>query len=127
MDPLHRIAEKKIEEALARGAFDDYAGKGEPMELEDVSRLDPEVRAAYLGVKGHGYVSEESQLRADIVSLHTLLATATDDGERDRLTREERRLHLRFSLLLEKRGVPFDVIEQLVRGLGARAKARGEP
>lgn len=117
MDPLHRIAEKRIEEALAQGAFDDYAGKGEPLELEDVSRLDPEVRAAYLVLKGHGYVSEESQLRADIVSIHTLFAAATDDGERERLTREERRLRLKFSLLLERRGVPYDVIDRLARAL----------
>lgn len=120
MDPLHRIAERRIEEALARGEFDDYPGKGEPLELEDLSRFDPEVRAAYMLLKGHGFVSEEVEMRAQIVSLHTLLAACSNAEEREQLTLDQRRLRMRFSQLLEQRGVPIDVIDQLLRTLGQR-------
>lgn len=113
MDPLHRIAEHRIAEALARGELDDYPGKGEPLALEDLSGLDPEVRQAYILLKGHGFVTEEAELRANLVSLHTLLAACNDPAERARLSEDQRKKRLRFVILLEKRGVPADVIDRL--------------
>jgi hypothetical protein len=120
MDPLHRIAEQRLREAIDAGQFDDYPGKGEPLELEDLSHLDPEMRAAYILLKGHGFISEESDLRAQIVSVHTLLAACRNAEEREVLTERERRLRLRFSILLEQRGVPAEVIDRLSRALAER-------
>lgn len=120
MDPLSRIAERRIADALARGDLDDYPGKGQPLQLEDLALLDPEVRGAYVLLKGHGYLSEEADLHAQLVSLHTLLAACRDDGERVRLDADRRRLGLRFSVLLERRGVPMDVVERLLDALATR-------
>jgi hypothetical protein len=122
MDAMSRIAERLIEEAIARGDWADYPGKGEPLELEDLSRIDPELRASYMLLKGHGFVSEEHELCGQLVSVHTLLAACRDAEERERLTSEQRRLRLRFSILLEQRGVPIEVIEQLARALEARSE-----
>lgn len=120
MDPLQRIGEQRFQEANDAGRLDDYPGKGEPLDLEDLSGIDPDTRQAYMVLKGHGYVSEASQLSADIVSVHTLIAACRDAEERERLTDEQRRLRLRYAMLLESRGVPIEVIEQLLRKLEAR-------
>lgn len=119
MDPLHRIAERRIEEAAAAGWLDDYPGKGEPLEVDDLAWMDPELRAAYSLLKGHGYVSEESELRARIASIHALLAGVRDDDSatRDELAREQRDLRSRFATLLEARRVPPQVIERLLAPL----------
>ena len=95
MDPLHRIAERRLQEAIDAGALDDYPGKGEPLALEDLSGIDPELRAAYVLLQGHGIVGEESQLRSELVSLHALIAACHRTEEREDLDRRRRGLRLR--------------------------------
>jgi hypothetical protein len=121
MDPLQRIGEQRLKEAVEAGHLDDFPGKGEPLDLEDLSRIAPEMRQSYMLLKGHGFVSEASQISGEIVSVHTLLKACRDDEERERLSTEQRRLRLRYSMLLESRGVPIEVIEQLLRALETRA------
>jgi hypothetical protein len=90
MDPLERIAERKLKEAVDEGLLDDYPGKGEPMALEDLSGMDADARLAYILLKGHGYVSEEHALHREIVSVHSLLAACRDDQRSQELGREAR-------------------------------------
>jgi hypothetical protein len=113
MDPLHDLAERRLREAIEAGAFDDYPGKGEPLELEDLSHLAEDLRPAYIALKGHGFVSEELELCTQITSLGALIASACNAGERDELQAKQRKARLAFALLLERRGVPSDVIERL--------------
>jgi hypothetical protein len=48
MDPLTAIAERRIQEAIERGEFDDLPGKGKPLDLgEDDRAVPPELRMAY--------------------------------------------------------------------------------
>lgn len=46
MDPLEKLGEQRIAEAIASGEFDGLAGLGHPVELEDLSQVDPELRGA---------------------------------------------------------------------------------
>jgi hypothetical protein len=48
------VAERKIEEAAAAGAFDDLPGAGSPLHLEDLSHIPPEMRAAYIILRNAG-------------------------------------------------------------------------
>ncbi len=104
MDVLHRIAERKLAEAAARGELDDYPGKGEPLALEDLSAVPEELRAGYLLLKGAGYLPEELELQQELVRLDTLLAACHADGERDALRRTRNARSLQLALLLERRG-----------------------
>src|SRR5688572_7191588 len=99
MNPLDTIAERRLQEAVDAGLLDDYAGKGEPLELEDLSALDPEIRGAYVVLKGHGFVSEEQEIRHELVRLDDLLRACREDGARERLADERERKRLRFALL----------------------------
>jgi hypothetical protein len=53
---LEIIAERKIEEALARGEFDNLPGAGRPLDLDDVDPLIPEeLRMAFRILKNAGF------------------------------------------------------------------------
>lgn len=103
MDALHRIADAKIREAIARGEFDDLPGKGKPLQLEDLSRVPEDLRGGYLLLKGAGVLPEEVELRKELLTLQDLLRACTDAGERDRLRRTVRERSLRLAILLDHR------------------------
>lgn len=124
MDVLDRIAERKLEEAVARGLLDDYPGKGEPLELEDLSHLGDDIRASYVLLKGHGFVSEELELHKELVRIDTLLAACTEDGARERLRSSRTSAAVRLSLLLERRGVSLafhEFADRVVQKLAGEA------
>jgi len=105
MDPLHVLAERKILEAIEAGLFDDYPGKGEPLELEDISGMPDDLRAAYLILKGSGHLPEEMELRKEMLRFSDLLAACTDDARRKELTERRSRIALRYAILKERRGI----------------------
>jgi hypothetical protein len=97
-----RIAEARIREAMARGEFDDLPGAGRPLQLEDLSRVPPDMRLAYRVLRNAEVVPPEVELRREIYSLGRLL-DAADDDEREGLRRRLRLCELRYALLMERR------------------------
>jgi len=97
------IVEARIRDAIARGDFDDLAGKGRPLELEDLSAVPDDLRAGYLLLKNAGVLPEEMQLRKEMVSLETLLDACVDPRERTRLQRDLHWKRIRFQMLMERR------------------------
>src|SRR3954464_686180 len=82
------------------GEFDGLPGAGKPLELDDDRLVPEESRVAYRLLKNAGFVPPELETRKEIADLHRLIATITDDGERDRA-------HARLAVLeaaLEARG-----------------------
>ncbi len=104
MDIFDRIAERKLAEAIERGEFDDFEGKGEPLELEDLSGLSEELRAGYILLKGHGLLPDEAQLRKDLVTIEGLLRACTDEGARKQLLQRRSHASVQLALFLERRG-----------------------
>lgn len=104
MNPLDRIAEERLKRAVEEGVFEDVAGMGAPLELEDLSRVPEDLRAVYLLLKGSGHLPEEMSLKMEILSLGDLIRACTDDGEARRLRERRSALTLRFSMLMERRG-----------------------
>jgi len=80
MDILAWIAERRIEEAMARGAFRGLVGEGKPIALEDSSdpAMPEELRVAYRVLKHGGFVPPEVALRGEIHSLAELIACVDD-------------------------------------------------
>ena len=57
---LEIIAERKIEEAIERGEFDDLPGAGQPLDLDDLdASLPEELRLAYRILKNAGMSTTE--------------------------------------------------------------------
>ena len=63
---LEFLAQRKIEEAIARGEFDDLPGAGRPLELDDDPLVPEELRVAYRILKNAGYVPPEVQALNEI-------------------------------------------------------------
>ena len=120
MDPLHRIAETKMREAIENGAFDNLALKGKPLVLPDLSRVPQELRAGYSVLKSAGYLPEEMELKKEILTLQDLLDACRNDGEARVLRTRLSAKTLRFQLLMEKRsrGAVHDYRGQLEKRFG---------
>ena len=55
MDEWENIAERKIREAMAEGAFDNLAGMGRPLNLEENPYEDPSLRMAHRLLRNNGF------------------------------------------------------------------------
>lgn len=79
MDAIAFVAERKIEQALEEGQFDNLPGMGGPLEIEDISHLPPELRMAYTVLKNGGYI-EKLPEAGNIVTTRELLERCPDEG-----------------------------------------------
>jgi hypothetical protein len=103
VDLLSRIAESKIREAMADGAFDHLVGRGRPLRLDDFSRVPEELRVAHKVLKNAGVLPEELQLRKEMARLDGLIAHTGDGTALAELRRRRLAYELRYSLLMERR------------------------
>jgi hypothetical protein len=79
MDAISFVAERKIEKALEEGLFDNLPGMGEPLSLEDLSPLPPDVRMAYTILKNSGHI-EKAPEAGSIVTTRDLLTHCPDEA-----------------------------------------------
>ena len=61
--------EAAIREAMARGEFEDLAGRGKPIDLTEYFNASEEVRVAQVMLKNAGMVPVELELLQEIIAL----------------------------------------------------------
>ncbi len=87
MDPFELIAERKIQEAMEEGVFDDLPGAGKPIPEEDDPCLDPAQRMANRILKNAGitpdWIAEGREIERELKRLSTV-----PSAERDQATAE---------------------------------------
>ncbi len=93
LDPFGLLAERKIEEALARGDLADLPGAGRPLELDDDPLVPEEVRMAYRILKNAGFVPPEVEQVREIAALESVVLRQGESDEAAR-ARAARRLAL---------------------------------
>ena len=91
---LERLAEQRIEEAQARGDFDNLPGAGRPLDLEDDTLVPEDLRVAYRILKNSGLVPPEVEARRTIAELERLLIEGTDEADTQARSRALRKLAL---------------------------------
>ena len=96
---IERLAEQRILEAQRKGEFDDLAGKGKPLELEDLSALPEDLRMAYHVLKNAHILPPEAELLKDIHILEDLLKHVEDEGERRALAKSLQWKVIRLDML----------------------------
>lgn len=84
---LDQLAERHIEEALARGDLDDLPGAGQPLQFDDDPWVPADQRMAYKILKNAGYVPAEVSQRREAAELRHTWRTTTDISERCRIAR----------------------------------------
>ena len=100
---IESAIEKQIQEAIARGEFDNLSGSGKPLDLDAYFNTPEDLRMAFAMLKSNEFVPEEVEIFREIGQLDERIQACTDEGERETLTakREDRRLKL--TLLLDAR------------------------
>lgn len=105
MSIMSWLAEQRIHQAMEQGDFKDLAGKGKPLELEDVSHIPEDLRMSYKIMKNAGLIPEEMQLQGELIKLQNLIHLCENAGEKEKLTRALTEKKLRFQMLMEQRGL----------------------
>lgn len=103
-DPLHEIAERRIQEAMDAGLFRGLPDEGKPLELDDLSGVPEELRAGYHVLRNARMLPEELELKRSLLRLDDLIAACHDADEMRELRVCRNSAALRFSILLERRG-----------------------
>jgi DnaJ homologue, subfamily C, member 28, conserved domain len=127
-DIFSKLAEEKIKQATERGDFDDLPGKGQPLELEDDSRVPEELRLAYKVLKNAGYTPPELDIKNEMVRVEDMLANAPDEKTRYQALKRLNYLTLKLSALRPQSGMFQEnaysdrVAERLTRPPGGAKK-----
>jgi hypothetical protein len=79
---LELLAERRIEEALARGDFDDLPGAGRPLGLDDDALVPEDLRMAYRILKNAGFAPPEVQTLREIAELERAVLAGDARGLR---------------------------------------------
>ncbi|SHI64379.1 protein of unknown function [Desulfofundulus thermosubterraneus DSM 16057] len=103
IDILAVLAEEKIREAMRRGEFANLAGKGQPLQVDELSHVPEELRAGYIILKNAGVLPEEMQLKKEMVSLQRLIDCCYEEEQKTGLKKKLTEKMLRFNMLMEKR------------------------
>lgn len=106
MDFFTRIAERRIQEAIDNGEFDNLEGKGKPIIFEDETWIPEDLRMAYRFLKNAGCIPPELEVRKEIINMKELINTIDDDKERLKRLRELNFKILKLNLLRKR---PFNI------------------
>ncbi len=82
MEAFYRIAEQRIKEAMANGAFDNLKGKGRPLVFEDDSFVPQDLKMAYKILKNAGFLPPEIEAEKEIKKTEDLLVSIHDEKMR---------------------------------------------
>ena len=96
-----KIVEKKIQEAMAEGEFDNLKGSGAPVNLDAYFATPPELRAGFSVLRNAGVIPEEMHLLKRVASLKEELAACEDEDERQRLKKALAERLLEYDLRME--------------------------
>lgn len=88
VDIFRKIAERKIQEAVENGDFDNLSNRGKPLNLDDDRFVPEDLRAAYRVLKNAGCIPHELEIRKEIMNLRDLIDTLDDEKERLKKIRE---------------------------------------
>ena len=83
-----KIVEKKIKEAEERGEFNNLPGKGQPLRLDDESRVPEDLRLAHKILKNANCLPPEIELRKEIRQMEDMLEDIPDEKDKYRLIKK---------------------------------------
>ena len=120
---IERLAEQRIQEAQRKGEFDDLAGKGKPLALEDYSTLPEDLRMAYHVLKNAHVLPPGAELMKDIQILEDLLKHVEDEGERKSLAKCLQWKMIRLDIL-KRRSMSLPSVRDYSRKIIAKLSRR---
>lgn len=126
MDAWRWIAERKIAEAMADGAFSNLAGAGAPLDLDEDPFEDPSLRMAHRLLKNNGFapawIEESKDIDRDLEMLRADLQRTAGAGDAERFRDRVRTLNRRIASFNLKapasicHKLPVDLTREIARG-----------
>jgi len=98
-----KLAQNRIEEAIAAGEFEDLPGRGQPLDLTDYFSRPPAERAGVSLLKNAGVLPPEMELLKRIASLEAALEVCDKAVERRRLQEELQEYRVAYAMAMERR------------------------
>lgn len=118
---LHRLAERRIEEAMEQGKFDHLPGAGKPLALEPLP-ADENTRLLWWSLRilrKNDVVPDEVHWRKTVEMLRSNLATVTDECVLESLVRQindlVRKLNTLGTNAIPSQVVPVDLEQERTR------------
>ena len=101
--PFSRVAETRINEAVAAGEFDNLPNAGQPLDLEDYFNAPADLRMAYSILKNANCAPAEVEMLKEIARLREAIAAAPDEATRQPLQRTLAARETELAIVLERR------------------------
>lgn len=122
---IERLAEERIKQAQAEGAFEALPGRGRPLCLDDDAHVPEDLRMAWRVLKNAGCLPPEIEAQREIHTARELLAGLTDEAER---YRQMQRLNLMITRLNESRRCPvsLEARQEYYEAIVARVPVKGK-
>lgn len=93
---LDKFVEEKIQEAIAKGEFDNLKGKGKPIDLTAYFNTPSEFRVGYSLLKSNKFVPEEVEI------LKEKIKDCEDEILKRNLTKELNERSMALSIIIER-------------------------
>jgi hypothetical protein len=97
------IVEAAIQEAMARGEFENLPGQGKPVDLTEYFNTPEDVRVAGVMLKNAGMIPVEVELLQEITALKELVISSTEEAQKIKYRKILEDKQLQFNLLMERR------------------------
>ena len=98
-----KIVESIIQEAMARGEFENLPGQGKPIDLGDYFNTPEDVRVAQALLKGADILPVELELLQDIAALKQAISSTADELQAAEYRKRLAEKQLQLNLLVERR------------------------
>jgi hypothetical protein len=98
---FQKNVDKKIEEAIARGEFDNLPGKGKPLDLDAYFAAPEHLRMGYSILKSADVIPEEMELLRQIEALKKSLHSSTTPMEEKALRQQLSEKLTNFNMRME--------------------------
>jgi hypothetical protein len=99
---FEKVAEQKIQEAMATGEFDDLGCKGKPVDLTSYFAVHEDLRMAYSILKNANVLPEEAELLKEIEQLKEQAGSYSKQDEKMRIEKSVNEKLLKVNCLIER-------------------------
>ena len=99
---IEKHIDNMIQEAIARGEFDNLEGQGKPIDLDAYFATPEDVRMGYSVLKSNKFVPEEIDRLKEIGQLKEQLNACTDETEKAKIFKLLNERTLALSIILER-------------------------
>ena len=102
MSLFDKTVESLLQEAIARGEFDNLKNKGKRLDLTDYFNTPEELRVAASVLKNSGVKLPEVELLREIAELKNQLASTQDNDQQAKIKKRIELLQIDFNIAMER-------------------------